>query len=82
MIDPQSINTKLYLFYICRYETFKNRLSALFTYEREESLSVDKVHEWMGQGQEVFSRMEINAGLKRMEDDEKIMLAEGFIFLI
>jgi len=47
--------------------------------EREQSLSVDKVKEWM---EPQFDQNEVTAGLKRMEEDGVVMIAEGMTFLI
>ncbi len=63
-----------------RYTHFKSRLSTLFTNEREESLSLDKIMEYMKT--QDFSQKEINGGLTKMENDGKIFRAEGIIFLI
>jgi len=65
-----------------RLKNFKARLSTLFTNEREASLSLDKVLEWMLDESQNFTRGEVLGSLKRMEAAGEIFQAEGIVFII
>jgi len=57
-------------------------LLSLFTIEREESLTLVKVKEWMSQESIGFEDEELQAGLDKMMEHGNIMVAENFVFLI
>jgi len=64
-----------------RYTRFKSRVSQLFEMEREESLAVTKIVDWMTDPRQGFTRSEVFGGLAKLEADRVVMIAEGQVFL-
>ena len=67
-----------------RFKIFKTNLQKAFRETREQSLSLERVIEFVNKGIEndQFSKGEIDSAIERMTDDNHIMLADGFIILI
>jgi len=83
--------------YLCvsRLKTFKTALFKLFILEHAQSLTLDRVREYVntegvsvggasagGVGGEEFEHEELMATIDRMQDDNQIMLSDNIIFLI
>ena len=61
---------------------FKALFSKLFALEREQSMSQDKIIDWLSSPPNNLTESEILGGLDKMEEDGKIMISEGMVFLI
>lgn len=62
-----------------RFGWFSTKLSTLFRNERAEYLRLQAVVEYMKQ--QDFNEEEVNAGMKRMEDEDKVQIEEGLVFI-
>jgi len=49
--------------------------------EREQSLAIQKIMEWMMDPRQGFTRSEVFGGLNRLSDENSVIVAEGIIFL-
>lgn len=63
---------------------FKASLNKAFKESRNQSLELKKVQDFINAENkaEPFSQGEINSAVERMTDDNQIMVADGFVFLI
>ena len=65
-----------------RFGPFKQKLLALFSMEREESLLESTVVEFLTNEQNGFTQAEVFGGLDQMVNDGKLMVSDGFVYLI
>ncbi|ODN01517.1 DNA replication licensing factor Mcm3 [Orchesella cincta] len=63
-----------------RYTLFKQRLAAMFSNERAESLPMPSIVETMQQHE--FEEDEVEAGIAKMNTEGKVVYSEGIVFII
>ncbi|XP_050507610.1 DNA replication licensing factor Mcm3 [Diabrotica virgifera virgifera] len=74
--SPKEISTD-------RLTTFKSSLQKAFRESRTQSLSLRRVREFINSDNPTpYTQNEISAAIERMTDDNQVMLADGFVFLI
>lgn len=66
-----------------RLFAFKNSLQKFFRESREQSLSLERIHNYVNENNaRNFTSGEIQAAVDRMTEDNQIMVADGIVFLI
>lgn len=66
-----------------RLQTFRTLLNKLFNEERGQSVTVEKIREYINTQQRIeFTNGEIKAAIAKMTDENQIMEADGNVFLI
>lgn len=66
-----------------RLTAFKSNLQKVFRSSRSQSLSLDNIKKNINEDQaEAFAAGEITAALRKMEEDNQIMISDGIVFLI
>lgn len=63
-----------------RYAEFGMIIAALFSNERSDSLQMSTVNEWLARHN--FDESEVEVGVAKMQQEGKVMLSEGILFLI
>lgn len=67
-----------------RLKTFKTSLFNVFKTEHAQSLTVDRIREFVNEEnrEDKFGDAELFAAIDKMQDDNQIMLSENIVFLI
>lgn len=67
-----------------RLSKFKTSLMRVFREERKDSISTERVKEFINTEHvtEEFSESEFNGAIAKMTEDNQIMIADNFVFLI
>ena len=74
----------IFIFNHFRLKIFKGALFEVFKTERAQSVTLDKVREFVNNlhSDAPFGEDELKAAINKMMDDNQIMLADNVVFLI